>query len=150
MYLFPRIRLPEKAIKAAEAAKTAPDAFYARCLLNATGVVVVPGSGFGQVITILQFPYQNLTELIIHFFKYRFWPLVLSWCFSDRFLEPGILGAQFCPKRIKYQLLSLVSQSSIKDSWTNTATNDTAGRILHTSHRISNKMSQTWFQVWEQ
>nr|GMD37133.1 alanine aminotransferase 2-like [Ipomoea batatas] len=49
MYLFPRIRLPEKAIKAAEAAKTAPDAFYARCLLNATGVVVVPGSGFGQV-----------------------------------------------------------------------------------------------------
>ncbi|XP_019198607.1 PREDICTED: alanine aminotransferase 2-like [Ipomoea nil] len=49
MYLFPRIRLPEKAIKAAEAAKTAPDAFYARCLLNATGVVVVPGSGFRQV-----------------------------------------------------------------------------------------------------
>nr|GME01567.1 alanine aminotransferase 2-like [Ipomoea batatas] len=49
MYLFPRICLPEKAIKAAEAAKTAPDAFYARCLLNATGVVVVPGSGFGQV-----------------------------------------------------------------------------------------------------
>lgn len=49
MYLFPRIRLPEKAIKAAEAAKTAPDAFYARYLLNATGIVVVPGSGFGQV-----------------------------------------------------------------------------------------------------
>lgn len=49
MYLFPRIRLPEKAIKAAEAAKTAPDAFYARRLLNATGIVVVPGSGFGQV-----------------------------------------------------------------------------------------------------
>lgn len=49
MYLFPRIRLPEKAVKAAEAAKTAPDAFYARCLLNATGIVVVPGSGFGQV-----------------------------------------------------------------------------------------------------
>ncbi|CAH9088690.1 unnamed protein product [Cuscuta europaea] len=49
MYLFPQIHLPEKAIKAAEAVKTAPDAFYARCLLNATGVVVVPGSGFGQV-----------------------------------------------------------------------------------------------------
>lgn len=49
MYLFPRIHLPEKAIKAAEAAKTAPDAFYARRLLNATGIVVVPGSGFGQV-----------------------------------------------------------------------------------------------------
>ncbi|KAJ0007247.1 hypothetical protein Pint_29451 [Pistacia integerrima] len=49
MYLFPRVRLPEKAIKAAEAAKCAPDAFYCRRLLNATGIVVVPGSGFGQV-----------------------------------------------------------------------------------------------------
>ncbi|KAL5579674.1 hypothetical protein UlMin_012116 [Ulmus minor] len=49
MYLFPRINLPQKAIKAAEAANTAPDAFYCRQLLNATGVVVVPGSGFGQV-----------------------------------------------------------------------------------------------------
>ncbi|XP_052181345.1 alanine aminotransferase 2, mitochondrial-like isoform X2 [Diospyros lotus] len=48
MYLFPRIHLPQKAIKAAEAAKTAPDAFYCRLLLNATGIVVVPGSGFGQ------------------------------------------------------------------------------------------------------
>ncbi|KAK4375354.1 hypothetical protein RND71_006031 [Anisodus tanguticus] len=49
MYLFPRINLPDKAIKAAEAAKTAPDAFYAKHLLNATGIVVVPGSGFRQV-----------------------------------------------------------------------------------------------------
>lgn len=49
MYLFPRIRLPQKAIDAAKAAKTVPDAFYARRLLEATGIVVVPGSGFGQV-----------------------------------------------------------------------------------------------------
>ncbi|OAY53278.1 alanine aminotransferase 1, mitochondrial [Manihot esculenta] len=49
MYLFPCIRLPQKAIKAAEAAKKAPDAFYCQRLLNATGVVVVPGSGFRQV-----------------------------------------------------------------------------------------------------
>ncbi|PRQ51742.1 putative alanine transaminase [Rosa chinensis] len=49
MYLFPRIDLPQKAIKAAEAEKTAPDAFYCKRLLNATGIVVVPGSGFGQV-----------------------------------------------------------------------------------------------------
>ncbi|KAK3220634.1 hypothetical protein Dsin_014604 [Dipteronia sinensis] len=49
MYLFPRIQLPQKAIKAAEAANSAPDAFYCRHLLNATGIVVVPGSGFGQV-----------------------------------------------------------------------------------------------------
>ncbi|KAH8521220.1 hypothetical protein H0E87_002324 [Populus deltoides] len=50
MYLFPCIRLPEKAIKAAEAAKTTPDNFYCRRLLNATGIVFVPGSGFGQVL----------------------------------------------------------------------------------------------------
>ncbi|KAJ4952186.1 hypothetical protein NE237_029018 [Protea cynaroides] len=49
MYLFPRLHLPQKAIEAAKAAKKAPDAFYAQRLLNATGIVVVPGSGFGQV-----------------------------------------------------------------------------------------------------
>eukprot|EP00262_Sarcandra_glabra_P009989 TRINITY_DN24838_c0_g1_i1.p1 TRINITY_DN24838_c0_g1~~TRINITY_DN24838_c0_g1_i1.p1 ORF type:complete len:517 (+),score=91.14 TRINITY_DN24838_c0_g1_i1:133-1683(+) len=49
MYLFPRLHLPRKAVEAAEAAKTAPDAFYARRLLDATGIVIVPGSGFGQV-----------------------------------------------------------------------------------------------------
>ncbi|KAF8106066.1 hypothetical protein N665_0147s0024 [Sinapis alba] len=49
MYLFPCINLPQKAIAAAEAAKTAPDAFYCKRLLNATGIVVVPGSGFRQV-----------------------------------------------------------------------------------------------------
>ncbi|KAE8707985.1 Alanine aminotransferase 2 [Hibiscus syriacus] len=49
MYLFPRINLPEKAIKAAGEAKTAPDAFYCRRLLTETGIVFVPGSGFRQV-----------------------------------------------------------------------------------------------------
>lgn len=49
MYLFPRIELPQKAIKAAEAVNSAPDSFYCRRLLNETGIVVVPGSGFGQV-----------------------------------------------------------------------------------------------------
>ncbi|CAL0311272.1 unnamed protein product [Lupinus luteus] len=49
MYLFPRIRLPKKAIEAAKAEKTAPDAFYCKQLLQATGIVFVPGSGFGQV-----------------------------------------------------------------------------------------------------
>ena len=49
MYLFPCLHLPQKAIKAAEAEKVAPDAFYARRLLQATGIVVVPGSGFRQV-----------------------------------------------------------------------------------------------------
>ncbi|XP_064985341.1 alanine aminotransferase 2-like [Musa acuminata AAA Group] len=49
MYLFPQLRLPKKAIEAAKAVKAAPDAFYVRRLLDATGIVVVPGSGFGQV-----------------------------------------------------------------------------------------------------
>ena len=49
MYLFPCINLPQKAIAAAEAAKTAPDTFYCKRLLNATGIVLVPGSGFRQV-----------------------------------------------------------------------------------------------------
>ncbi|KAJ3673202.1 hypothetical protein LUZ60_006576 [Juncus effusus] len=49
MYLFPRIDLPQKAIEAAKAANKVPDAFYAQKLLEATGIVVVPGSGFGQV-----------------------------------------------------------------------------------------------------
>jgi len=49
MYVFPRIHLPQKAIKAAEAVNMVPDAFYCQRLLEATGIVVVAGSGFGQV-----------------------------------------------------------------------------------------------------
>jgi alanine transaminase len=49
MYLFPQLSLPQKAIEAAKAANKAPDAFYALRLLESTGIVVVPGSGFGQV-----------------------------------------------------------------------------------------------------
>jgi len=48
MYAFPSITLPPKAIAAAEAAGKVPDTFYALNLLEATGIVVVPGSGFGQ------------------------------------------------------------------------------------------------------
>lgn len=45
MYLFPRLRLPKKAIEAAEAAGMKPDAFYALKMLEATGVCVIPGMG---------------------------------------------------------------------------------------------------------
>jgi alanine transaminase len=48
MYLFPSIKLPEKAIEAAKAENRAADEFYCLKLLDATGVCVVPGSGFGQ------------------------------------------------------------------------------------------------------
>jgi alanine transaminase len=49
MYAFPRIYLPEKAIKAAKAAGQTPDSFYCLSLLEETGICTVPGSGFGQV-----------------------------------------------------------------------------------------------------
>ncbi|KAI9273571.1 pyridoxal phosphate-dependent transferase [Sporodiniella umbellata] len=48
MYLFPRIRLPAKAIAQAKVKGMEPDDFYGMALLNATGICVVPGSGFGQ------------------------------------------------------------------------------------------------------
>ncbi len=48
MYLFPRIRLPAAALRAAAREGRAADEFYALRLLDATGVCVVPGSGFGQ------------------------------------------------------------------------------------------------------
>ncbi|KAF9483330.1 alanine aminotransferase [Pholiota conissans] len=48
LYLYPRIHLSYAAIKAAEEAGKAPDAFYALALLDQTGICVVPGSGFGQ------------------------------------------------------------------------------------------------------
>jgi alanine transaminase len=48
MYLFPKITLPEKAAQAAKEADRAPDEFYCLRLLDATGICVVPGTGFGQ------------------------------------------------------------------------------------------------------
>jgi alanine transaminase len=48
MYLFPTITLPQKAIQAAEKEGKKPDEWYCLRLLDATGVCVVPGSGFGQ------------------------------------------------------------------------------------------------------
>ena len=49
MYAFPQITLPEAHVAEAAAAGMAPDALYCLKLLEATGIVVVPGSGFGQV-----------------------------------------------------------------------------------------------------
>ena len=53
MYLFPSLYLPRKAIEAAsktfiDGKPVKPDMFWAMQLLDETGVVVVPGSGFGQ------------------------------------------------------------------------------------------------------
>ncbi|KAG9254680.1 pyridoxal phosphate-dependent transferase [Emericellopsis atlantica] len=48
MYLFPTINVPPKAGEAAAAEGRSPDEFYCMRLLEATGICVVPGSGFGQ------------------------------------------------------------------------------------------------------
>lgn len=48
MYCFPRIFLPHKAVEAARSKNQTPDSFYCFCLLEETGLCVVPGSGFGQ------------------------------------------------------------------------------------------------------
>lgn len=49
MYVFPRVRLPQRAIKAADEAGIAADAFYCMELLDATGIVVVPVRGHPQM-----------------------------------------------------------------------------------------------------
>ncbi|XP_024921839.1 alanine aminotransferase 2-like isoform X2 [Cynoglossus semilaevis] len=48
MYSFPRIIIPEKAIKEAMALGQQPDMFYCMKMLEETGICLVPGSGFGQ------------------------------------------------------------------------------------------------------
>jgi len=48
MYLFPTITMPPKAVEAAKEDKKAADEWYCLKLLAATGVCLVPGSGFGQ------------------------------------------------------------------------------------------------------
>jgi len=48
MYAFVKIDLPAKAVEAAAAKGMAPDLMYCLSLLEATGIVTVPGSGFGQ------------------------------------------------------------------------------------------------------
>ncbi|XP_011053137.1 PREDICTED: alanine aminotransferase 2-like [Acromyrmex echinatior] len=49
MYAFPRFELPSKAIEAARAKDQEPDVFYASELLENTGILVLPGSFFGQI-----------------------------------------------------------------------------------------------------
>ncbi|KAH8601462.1 pyridoxal phosphate-dependent transferase [Bisporella sp. PMI_857] len=55
MYLFPTITLSPKAVEAAKKEGRSADEFYCFRLLNATGVCVVPGSGFGQKENTLHF-----------------------------------------------------------------------------------------------
>jgi len=49
LYLFPEITLPPKALEAAKKEDRLPDLYYCLRLLDATGICVVPGSGFGKM-----------------------------------------------------------------------------------------------------
>ncbi len=49
MYAFPKLTLPAGAQQAAAAAGKQADFLYCMELLDRTGIVTVPGSGFGQV-----------------------------------------------------------------------------------------------------
>lgn len=48
MYAFPSIELPENVIKRARELNMEPDYYYCLNLLEQTGLITVPGSGFGQ------------------------------------------------------------------------------------------------------
>lgn len=48
MYAFPRIQLPARLIAACEVRGVAADEQWCLDLMEATGIVSVPGSGFGQ------------------------------------------------------------------------------------------------------
>jgi aspartate/methionine/tyrosine aminotransferase len=74
MYVFPRLRLPPAALEAAARAGKAADFVYCMELLDKTGIVTVPGSGFGQEegtlhmrTTIL--PPEDDMKLVVEHFK---------------------------------------------------------------------------------
>ncbi|PNS15106.1 hypothetical protein CAC42_2335 [Sphaceloma murrayae] len=75
MYLFPTINLPEKAVKKAEEESRKPDEFYCLRLLDATGVCLVAGAGFGQKQGTLHFrttflaPGTEWVDRIVKFHK---------------------------------------------------------------------------------
>ena len=69
MYAFPQIKCPEKALAAAKEAGQPADVFYASHLLEATGICIIPGSGFGQQPGTYHFRFiiiYKLSVLFIH------------------------------------------------------------------------------------
>ncbi|CBX96345.1 similar to alanine aminotransferase [Plenodomus lingam JN3] len=75
MYLFPTIHLPPKALAQAKSEGRAADEFYCFRMLDATGVCVVAGSGFGQKEGTLHFrttflaPGTDWTKRLIRFHR---------------------------------------------------------------------------------
>lgn len=76
LYAFPTITLPAKLVEAAKEKGIEADAFYCSELLEQTGIVLVPGSGFGQQPGTLHFrctilppedSFHDVVELLTRF-----------------------------------------------------------------------------------
>ena len=73
MYAMPSVKFSQKAIQAAKDLRMPADKFYALQVLENTGIIIVPGSGFGQQpgtyhfrITILS-PESNIRQMLERF-----------------------------------------------------------------------------------
>lgn len=77
MYAFPQIALPQRAIDHAKSLGVEPDMFYCLELLEATGICVVPGSGFHQRPGTFHFrttilpPVDQIKQLLEKFEKFH-------------------------------------------------------------------------------
>lgn len=60
MYGFAKVEFSEKAIQAATAKGMTVDSMYCLDMVNQTGIMTVPGSGFGQVEGTYHFRMTNL------------------------------------------------------------------------------------------
>ncbi|KAJ1935256.1 alanine transaminase [Linderina macrospora] len=74
MYLFPKVEFPQAFVDEAKALGQSPDGLYCMQMLEATGISVVPGSGFGQVPGTFHFrstflPQEHLFDDFIGGFK---------------------------------------------------------------------------------
>lgn len=62
MYGFPRVKFSDKAIAAAAEKGVPADGMYCMGMVNETGILTVPGSGFGQVPGTYHFRMTNLVS----------------------------------------------------------------------------------------
>ena len=62
MYAFPEVKFSPKAIQAAAEASMPVDTFYVLRALEETGIILVPGSGFGQEPVTYHFRITNLVS----------------------------------------------------------------------------------------
>lgn len=78
MYAFPQLHFSQKFITEAKEAGKAPDFLYCLEMVNKTGIMTVPGSGFGQRdgtyhfrITNLVTPTKNMEEVLDRLRKFN-------------------------------------------------------------------------------